>query len=1008
MIVLKQLVVILSLGISIAPCIAQTTIHVPADVPTIQSAIDHASNGDTVLVAPGTYTENINFKGKAITVTSGAKVFADAASTVIIGATDGPVVVFGTNEPSTAVLNGFTVQNGHASSTSELNGGGISISNASPTITNNIVTNNVGCGIFVFNLSSPLIQGNDIKGNHGPGSTTGSSCLVNPGRGPSAGAVSGTGLAIIDAGNVQIIGNTIEENVLDENNGSPPCFAGLNILNGSQILLENNIIRNNQAQCSPGLGETIGSPAAKLTMIQNLIYGNTSPSASVDGVPIDQVYISGTYQAPYASIMEIDNTIYGGGQQFELGFASSTVANNIFVNTSNSHSTTGILPAGAWCGDASIYPYPELAYNDIFNTGTLLSSGCPIGAGNLAVDPQFLNTGGSDFHTQPTSPVVAAGDINAPDIPPADLDGKARTVDNTIDMGVYEVRPHPPIVLNSSPNPAPGQSSVTLTAVLTGNRKVPTGLVTFLDGATILGTAPLNGSGTAIFSTAFLFVGTHNIVATYPGDFNFEDSTSNVITEVITGPPTTTALLSVSPNPAHSLQSITMNARVSSSYTIPTGTISFFANGNTLATAPVNANGLASATVSTLTAGTYGITAGYGGSTEYAASTSNSITESVVATNTITTLIASPNPSAPAQPVTFTAAISSTSGTGTPTGTVTFKDGANTLATISVGANGVASFTTSALQSGTHLITAYYGGSQNFNSSSSAVLTVAVTAMPTSIALNVSPNPANVGQNVALIATAVSGLPNLVPSGTVTFSDQSGVLGTASLVAGVASFSTTSLSVGSHQLTAVLNPTGLYASSKSAIVSEVITNYNFSMAISSTSLIIPSGDHQILTVTLTPSGGFPGSVALSCSSLPAHAQCSFDPATSKPLSGGPQTVNLWLDTSDVLGYGQGVKTLTGRNRPVDGNASSVFTASLFPMLALWGLMGVKSRRINLRLRRFLLVFVLAGASMSLVACSGRLPGSTEPGNYVVTVTATGIPPGTGLVQSVDLHFLVTK
>src|ERR1700692_4766100 len=55
---------------SISATAAPITIHVPIDQPTIQTAIDAASNGDTVLVADGTYKENADFKGKAITVTS--------------------------------------------------------------------------------------------------------------------------------------------------------------------------------------------------------------------------------------------------------------------------------------------------------------------------------------------------------------------------------------------------------------------------------------------------------------------------------------------------------------------------------------------------------------------------------------------------------------------------------------------------------------------------------------------------------------------------------------------------------------------------------------------------------------------------------------------------------------------------------------------------------------------------------------------------------------------------
>jgi len=161
---LYSVVIVVGASLYASPAAAQNTIHVPADQPTIQAGINAAQNGDTVLVAPGTYNENIDFKGKGITVTSAATNYSGAVATVITASAYGSVVSLVTNEPSTAVLNGFTIQ-GASGPNANAPIAGIAIIGSSPTITNNVVQLNIGCGIAVSQGASPVIQGNDIRLN---------------------------------------------------------------------------------------------------------------------------------------------------------------------------------------------------------------------------------------------------------------------------------------------------------------------------------------------------------------------------------------------------------------------------------------------------------------------------------------------------------------------------------------------------------------------------------------------------------------------------------------------------------------------------------------------------------------------------------------------------------------------------------------------------------------------------------------------------------------------------
>ncbi|MDP6416339.1 MAG: right-handed parallel beta-helix repeat-containing protein, partial [Gammaproteobacteria bacterium] len=140
---------------------------------TIQAGINAASSGDTVTVAAGTYTENINFSGKSIKL-----IGASAATTIIDGNASGRVVLMNTNESSTTLLKNFTIQNGNASGTNYENyGGGVHIYGADPTLENLIIKDNIstyyGAGLFVgvgavVTMKNSKIISNDA-GSHGGG-----------------------------------------------------------------------------------------------------------------------------------------------------------------------------------------------------------------------------------------------------------------------------------------------------------------------------------------------------------------------------------------------------------------------------------------------------------------------------------------------------------------------------------------------------------------------------------------------------------------------------------------------------------------------------------------------------------------------------------------------------------------------------------------------------------------------------------------------------------------------
>src|SRR5206468_221250 len=337
--------------------------------------------------------------------------------------------------------------------------------------------------------------------------------------------------------------------------------------------------------------------------------------------------------------------------------------------------------------------------------------------------------------------------------------------------------------------------------------------------------------------------------------------------------PATTTTLTSSLNPSIAGQAVTLTATVAPvapATGVPAGDVTFMDGTTAIGTATLNATGGASIAVSTLANGNHSLTAVYGGAGNFLASTSAAVTQ-VVDAETTTTLTTTPNPSTVGQAVTLTARVVPVApATGVPTGVVTFRDGATTIGTATLGATGSASIIVSTLALGNHSLTAVYGGSANFQTSTSAVVTQVVNAVnaATTTTLTATPNPSRFGQGVTLTATVVPVAPATgVPAGVVTFRDGLTTIGTATLGAnGSASIVVSTLAAGSHSLTAAYGGSANFLASTSAAVTQVVNgavNVTDTVSVNRAEQVLATGELRVNGGnTRITGGGFAASVSI--------------------------------------------------------------------------------------------------------------------------------------------------
>ncbi|MGA7496851.1 MAG: Ig-like domain-containing protein, partial [Isosphaeraceae bacterium] len=464
----------------------------------------------------------------------------------------------------------------------------------------------------------------------------------------------------------------------------------------------------------------------------------------------------------------------------------------------------------------------------------------------------------------------------------------------------------------------------------------PTGTVAFKEGSTTLDTITLGASGTVSFTTtSALAMGSNSITAVYSGDPNFATSSSST-TETV-NQAGTTANLSASPSSTKAGQPVTLTANiavVAPGAGTPTGSVQFFAGTTSLGTAKLSGN-TAILTTTTLPVGTDSLTAQYLGDPNFTGSMSSAVSVTISPTGiaTKTTLTSSTNPSVFGQSVTLTATVAPSSGSGSPSGSVTFYAGSTPLGTATVSGK-KASLKTTSVPVGSQAITAVYSGNTTYAPGTSAVFTQTVHQDSTTTKVTSSANPSVVGERLTLTATVSASSPGSgTATGTVTFSVGSTVLGTATLGGGTASLSVSpQLSVGNHTIKASYGGDTNFKTSVGTLTQTVKQDSTTTSIVSSAN---PSVHGQSLTFTATVIANVPGSGTPTGSLTFTNGSTTLGTVT---LSGGMaslSTAKLATGKDTITATYKGSSSFTTSNARLKQTvsqdaASATVTSSLNP------------------------------------------------------------------------------
>lgn len=428
---------------------------------------------------------------------------------------------------------------------------------------------------------------------------------------------------------------------------------------------------------------------------------------------------------------------------------------------------------------------------------------CP-GATPLGTFSGLLANHGGSVDTQPigyASRAIDRGDASqCAAIGLVDARGVTRPVHDACDIGAYEYDGTASTVTVDVTTTSPSDlgADVEVTATVRSNEELVGGNVTFSKGGVDLDTVALvNGSAT--HTASGLASGSHTFDVDFDGDGGLlPESFGSVDHEVST--PSSSVVMSTDPAPSLAGDDVVVTATIDAGGAVAeaTGTVTFTQDGVPLVPVDV-VDGAASYTATGLDVGPHSIDASYSGDVVYPGSV-GSVVHDVSVPGTHVILTAEPSPSLLGSTVDLTATISAPGVSVVPDGTVTFFDGTTDLGTADV-IGGIARLSTSALAAGARSLTVEYSGDGVFPAAVSAPTPHAVQA-PSSVGL-VAPSSNSVYGESAMFLAVVSTDPALAPDGEVVFL-QAGVEVHRTPVSeiGIATYSTSTLSVGDHPLVA--------------------------------------------------------------------------------------------------------------------------------------------------------------------------------------------------------------